>query len=349
MITFYFFDIPLFLFICVTALTLFLDALWGDPPWLYKRIPHPVVLIGSAIAFGERLLNQKGGTRSKVKGILLGAILSVIIITLATGLGLGVTLVADGLIAPGSGGLDELLAVFILGLLCSSLLALRSLGQAVEFVAKELSKSLAQGRAAVRHLVARDPESLDESGISRAAIESMAENFSDGFVAPLFWFCLFGPLGLMFYKAVNTLDSMIGYRNERYEDFGKFAARLDDVVNYIPARLAGCFFVLAAFFHPKANGAAALITMLRDAKKHRSPNAGWQEAAVAGALNFALAGPRHYDGYSVDDPYIGGGNRRLTAKNIREALMLYYIAVFFTVLTTMTGLTVARLFPLSPL
>ena len=164
------------------------------------------------------------------------------------------------------------------------------------------------------------------SAVARAAAESAAENFSDGFVAPVFWFLLLGLPGLLAYKAVNTLDSMIGHRNARYEAFGKVAARLDDAVNFLPARLAGLLFVLAAWLLPAARGAAAWTTMRRDAPKHRSPNAGWQEAALAGALGLALAGPRQYGGQVVEDHWMGDGRSAVTAEDLGRVLDLYLTA-----------------------
>jgi adenosylcobinamide-phosphate synthase len=174
--------------------------------------------------------------------------------------------------------------------------------------------------------VGRDPAHLDAHGIARAAIESLAENFGDGVVAPVFWYVLFGFPGLLVYKAINTMDSMIGYKTPHYKAFGFSAARIDDIVNIIPARLAGLFLVLAAIFVPTANPMRAARVMLRDAGKHRSPNAGWPEAAVAGALNLALAGPRRYPGRVVKDPWIGDGSAKATHRDIRRALYLYAVA-----------------------
>jgi adenosylcobinamide-phosphate synthase len=212
------------------------------------------------------------------------------------------------------------------GLIASSLLAFRGLYDAVRAVARGLAESLEAGRAAVSQIVGRDPASLDAAGVARAAAESAAENFSDGFVAPVFWFLLLGLPGLLAYKAVNTLDSMIGHRNARFEAFGKVAARLDDAVNFLPARLAGLFFVLAALLLPAASAAGAWRAMLRDAPRHRSPNAGWQEAALAGALGLALAGPRQYGGQLVEDHWMGDGRSAVTAADLGRVLDLYLSA-----------------------
>jgi adenosylcobinamide-phosphate synthase len=210
--------------------------------------------------------------------------------------------------------------------LASTLIAYRGLYDRVRAVAEALDLGLAEARAAVAHIVGRDPLRLDAAGVARAAAESLAENFSDGVVAPLFWFALLGLPGLCAYKAVNTLDSMIGQRNPRYEMFGKAAARLDDALNWIPARLAGLLLVAAAAILPEARARDAWRAVRRDAGKHRSPNAGWQEAALAGALGFALAGPREYPDGPVEDAWMGDGRADLDAADLRAALRLYLVA-----------------------
>ncbi|MCZ4280728.1 adenosylcobinamide-phosphate synthase CbiB [Kiloniella laminariae] len=322
---------PLFLPVLTLIAAIVIDAAVGDPARLYKIVPHPVVLIGKAIEFMESWLNQP--KKSRFARIILGTVLALTIITASTAVGLILSYLLGQV--PHGWIIESLLA--------SSLIAYRGLGKAVQHVATELALGLKPGRLAIRHLVGRDPDSLNEAGISRAAIESMAENFSDGVVAPVFWFALFGLPGICAYKAVNTLDSMIGHKNERYEAFGKFAARLDDVVNLIPARLAGLFFVLAALLVPGASARRGLKIMFRDAGLHRSPNAGWQEAAVAGALGFALAGPRTYPGYVVNDPFMGDGGRKdLDAPDIRQALKLYLGAGFW-MLTTVAALLLPAL------
>ena len=208
-----------------------------------------------------------------------------------------------------------------------SLLAQRSLFQHVRAVGAALSeRGLEAGRAEVAHIVGRDVRQLDEHGVARAAIESCAENFSDGVVAPVFWYVLFGLPGMLAYKAVNTLDSMVGYRNDRYRAFGWASARLDDVMNLLPARLSGLLLSGAALAVPSARPGAGLRTMLRDAGRHRSPNAGWPEAAMAGALDLSLAGPRRYPGLVVDDPWIGDGTAQATARDVARALSLFTAA-----------------------
>ena len=182
-------------------------------------------------------------------------------------------------------------------------------------------------------MVGRDTAVLDEAGVARGAVESIAENFSDGVVAPLFWYVVAGLPGLFAYKALNTLDSMIGHRTERYRHFGTVAARLDDLVNWLPARLAGLYLVAAACLLPAADGGRAWRVMIRDARKHRSPNAGWQEAAVAGALDVAVAGPRRYPHETVDDAWMGDGRTRLGAGDVKRCLHLYITAGSLVALT----------------
>lgn len=310
----------------ILLFALALDSALGDPRWLYSVVSHPVVLIGRSIEREEKRLNRPH--LSHRWKIWQGMLLSFWVIGLSTLAGILITLAADWLPL---GWVLEVLAV-------SSLLAFRGLHDEVKRVSTFLSRSLADGRWAVSKIVGRDPESLDEAGVARAAVESLAENFSDGVVAPLFWYCLFGLPGLCAYKAINTLDSMIGHRNSRYEAFGKFAARLDDLANLIPARLAGLFLVLGAALHPAADHRKAWRIMRRDARKHNSPNAGWQEAAVAGALDFALAGPRRYGKSVVDDPWMGNGRSKLSSEDINAALSLYILAGILAAVTAVGAL-----------
>jgi len=215
-------------------------------------------------------------------------------------------------------------------ILASTLLAQKALGDAVRAVAAALRRSLPEGRAAVSHIVGRDPQALDEPGVARAAIESLAESTSDAVIAPLFWLLLLGLPGIVLYKAVNTADSMIGHKTERHLEFGWASARFDDLLNLIPARLAALLIAGAAFFVKGAQPEAAWSTALRDAEKHESPNAGWPEAAMAGALGFALGGPRSYDGEVVDLPSFGDGRAALGAEDIDRALKLYAMTLNLT-------------------
>jgi len=213
-----------------------------------------------------------------------------------------------------------------LAILAASLPAQRSLDAHVRAVADGLSHSLEGGRMAVAKIVGRNPDVLDSAGVARAAIESLAENFSDGVVAPVLWIAIGGLTGGALYKAVNTADSMIGHKNDRYAAFGWAAARLDDLVNLPASRLAAGLLIAGAALTPGASARGALRAVLRDAAKHRSPNAGWPEAAMAGALGLKLAGPRVYGKTLVEDAFMGDGRREATADDIRRALRLYRIA-----------------------
>lgn len=290
---------------------LLLDALIGDPDGIWRRVPHPVAWMGALIARLDRSWNRPEVTavRRKVAGV---AALAVI---------LAAAIVAGALVETALRALPW--HPLTIGLAASVLLAQNSLYVHVARVADAFATGgIAAARRAVSMIVGRDPESLDEAGICRAAIETSAENFSDGVVAPAFWFALFGLPGLAAYKAVNTADSMIGHLSERHRDFGWGAARCDDLMNLVPARLSGALVALAA---PLAGGhvLSAFRAMLRDARLHRSPNAGWPEAAMAGALGLALAGPRRYGAQLVDDPFLNAeGRREVEPADIRRALRI---------------------------
>jgi adenosylcobinamide-phosphate synthase len=298
------------------SLTLFLalviDALFGDPEDLYRRIPHPVVLIGRLIGLLDRLLNRNSPTVRRVLGV--GVALGVPGLAASVG-----WLLSDALGRVEGGWVLE-------AFLASTLLAQNSLHSHVRAVAKALGEGLDAGRVAVARIVGRDPNQLDEPAICRAAIESTAENFSDGVVAPVLAFLVGGLPGLLAYKALNTGDSMIGHLTERHRDFGWATARLDDLVNWIPARLSALLFAVAAVVQAAANPTAALAAARRDAPHHRSVNAGWPEAALAGALNFRLAGPRRYEDVLVQDAWMGDGRADLTPEDIEQALSLYRAA-----------------------
>jgi adenosylcobinamide-phosphate synthase len=307
--------------ICLAALlALALDAVFGEPDWLYRRLPHPVAWLGARIAAVDERWNRDDRTAAARFRLGLALTLAVTLSSLLVGLVLGAILWT----VPGGWLLEAALV--------ATLLAGRDLYDHVAAVARDLGRSLYEGRAAVAHIVGRDPDSLDQGGVARAALESLAENFSDAVVAPLFWYLLLGLPGLLAYKAINTLDSMLGHHTPRYEAFGKAAARLDDAVNFAPARLAGALIALAALVLPGAHAGRAWRTMLRDARKHRSPNAGWPEAALAGALGFSLAGPRVYPDETVDDAWMGDGRAELTARDIGAGLRLYLAADIATAL-----------------
>ncbi len=299
----------------ILFLALALDAVVGDMRWLFRYVPHPVAAVGGLIAALERRLNRE--TRNDATRAARGALVVGFIVVLAVAAGWGVLLLTRSVAA---GWLIELFLVTVL-------LAQRSLYDHVALVASGLDRGgIAGGREAVRHIVGRDPQSLDEHGVARAAVESLFENFADGVVAPAFWYVVAGLPGLFAAKAVNTLDSMIGHRSPRYLAFGRAAARLDTAMNYVPARLAGVIVGIAAAFAPTASPFPAFRVMFRDARKHRSVNAGWPEGAAAGALNLALAGPRRYGAEMVNDPWIGTGRARVDSDDIRRALFLFVVA-----------------------
>jgi adenosylcobinamide-phosphate synthase len=294
---------------------LLLDAAVGDMPRLFRTVPHPVVLVGRAVTWLDIRLNreQRSEHARRVRGILTVAVL----VLAAALLGYLVQRLCQAIAL---GWLVEIVVIAVL-------VAQRSLFDRVHDVAVALTDGgVAGGRAAVRHIVGRDPESLDAHGVARAGIESLAENFSDGVVAPVFWTLLLGLPGLFIYKTANTLDSMIGHMTPRYRSFGWAAARFDDLLNLVPARLSGLLIALAAALTSQARGGPALRVMLRDAGKHRSPNAGWPEAAIAGALDLALAGPRRYGGEIVADPWLGDGKARAMPLDIHRALLVFAIA-----------------------
>jgi adenosylcobinamide-phosphate synthase len=292
-----------------------IDAAFGDMPAVFARIPHPVVLAGRAVAFFERRLNRPN--RSDRSRRERGVVTVIVLVGAAALFGWILHWLSRFSLL---GAVVEALAIAIL-------VAQRSLFEHVTTVGAALtSGGLAAGRSAVSHIVGRDPMRLDAPGVARAALESLAENFSDGVVAPVFWYLLLGLPGLFAYKMTNTLDSMIGHRSERYRSFGWAAARFDDLVNLVPAVLSGLLLSAAALFAGEAMAGHALSVMLRDGRKHHSPNAGWPEAAMAGALGLALAGPRVYAEGEVRDPWLGDGTPNATPADILRGLRLYLLA-----------------------
>ena len=265
------------------ALGLILDALIGEPDELWRRVPHPIVLFGKLTEFIEQKLNQDPFRRAR--GVLA-------IVALCVTAAIPAWILSMEIFH----GVLEVIALTVL-------LAHRGLVDYVKAVADGLRVSLEEGRYAVARIVGRDPDTLDEAGVARAAIESAAENFSDAVVAPVFWYLVAGLPGIAVYKMINTADSMIGHRNERYEEFGWAAARLDDLANWIPARLTGFLFCLVG------GGKVAMDVMVRDAPRHRSINAGWPEAAMAASLGVALAGPRVYEGKMIDGRFLNAEAR----------------------------------------
>lgn len=304
--------------LAIVLLALLAEAAAGYPAALLRSIGHPVMWVGWLIERLDRRLNREDRTAEhrRVAGVVA------VLIILAAGI-LSAGLVQLALLAI----LPDWLAVLLLALLAGTLLAQRSLATHVAAVADALDREgLAGGRRAIAHIVGRNPEHLDEAGVARAAIESLAENFADGVVAPAFWCGVFGLPGIAAYKAINTADSMIGHRTKKHEAFGWAAARLDDLVNLPASRLAALWLVAAAALQPGADAAAAWRTVRRDARHHRSPNAGWPEAAMAGALGLRLNGPRVYGTTRVEDHWMGAGREAATAQDIRRALSLYRLA-----------------------
>ncbi len=296
----------------VAALAMALEAVLGYPALLVRSIGHPVMWIGRLIARLDSDLNRPelSAARRRARGVL--AITLIVAAAAAPALLLQLSL----------GALP--FGVLLTALAASTLIAQRSLDWHVAQVADALdSGDLEAARRAVGHIVGRDPKVLDAHGVARAAIESLAENFSDGIVAPVMWTAVGGLAGGAAYKAVNTADSMIGHLNERHRDFGRAAAKLDDLVNLPASRLAGLLVVAASPLLPGASARGAWRAMRRDAPRHRSPNAGWPEAAMAGALGLKLNGPKVYGGVLTQDAFMGDGRREATAEDVRRALKLY--------------------------
>ena len=300
------------------ALAFFLDLIIGDP----KGIPHPVRGIGIVILFFERLLRRCPFFSERIKGIFLffgvNAItlgIAFIFLSFLSIIKIVSTLLAEGLFL----------------LVISLFLALKSLIQCGLKVEEHVLRGeLELARSELKALVGRDTDKLDEKGIRRAVLESYAENLSDGVIAPLFWLSLFGLLGIVFYKTVNTLDSMVGYKNEKYRDFGWFSARMDDLVNFVPARITALLIVLASFVYlGMASGLRSFKWILKYAKLHPSPNAGYPESALAGALGVRLLGPAYYNGELIIKPYIGKNLLRSLDTTIPLAKNLLFLSALF--------------------
>lgn len=336
-------------------LAIILDRFLPNSLALTRFIGHPVVWQGNFIDLCDRLIN-KDNQNKKIRRISGIAMLSLLLMS---------TLLVSWL-------LIYLLSFFpyswvFEGILASTLLAQKSLKNAVHSVKRGLQISLEQGRENVSHIVGRDTAELDEHEISRAAIESLAENSSDGVIAPLFYLALFGLPGIALYKAINTADSMVGHKNQRFEDFGWASAKLDDVVNWIPARMTALFYALAANFsvkpspnissqnakeqsknNPTKNNPMqkSWLVARRDAPKHVSPNAGWPEAAMAGALDFGLGGTRAYQGKVLHLPQMGDGQRDLVSKDITAALRLYAAMTFVALIIVGLGASIQYIWSL---
>ncbi len=298
----------------LAAAAALVEAAIGYPAPVYRAIGHPVTWMGRLLGLLERRLNREADPFGRRRASGVGA-LAILLAASAGAAFVFLWFVSNGV-----------LGMVLTVLAATSLIAQRSLYDHVRAVADALEQDgLAAGRKTVSMIVGRDPDRLDEAGVARAAIESLAENFSDGIVAPVFWMAVAGLPGAVLYKASNTADSMIGHRTPRFAAFGWGAARLDDVVNLPASRLSALFIALAA----AATGGSptgAMRAVWRDASRHRSPNAGWPEAAMAGALGLRLAGPRVYGAELVDDAFMGDGRRDAAAGDIRAALRIFLAA-----------------------
>jgi adenosylcobinamide-phosphate synthase len=301
-----------FMAIVLTLLALLIEAIVGYPDRLARAIGHPVTWIGRLLSILDRTLNRETDNRParRAAGVIAILIVVGVVVAVASALERGLGLLSFGFVGT--------------ALLASTLIAQRSLYDHVVRVASALEQcGVAVARKEVSQIVGRDTQALDEAGVARAAIESLAENFSDGIVAPVCWLAVGGLAGGAAYKAINTADSMIGHRTPRYEAFGWATAKLDDLVNLPASRLSALLIVAAAAPTSGASARRAWRAVRRDARRHRSPNAGFPEAAMAGALGLALAGPRIYGGVRVEDAVMGDGRREATPADIRAALALY--------------------------
>ena len=301
----------------VIALLIALAFDWclGDPAWL----PHPIVWFGKMIAFGEKRLNK--GNYRKAKGALMSLVLIAFTFIISCFL-LSI--------------LPSVLRIGVTSLLIFFCLAGTTLIREVRQVFLAVDRSLEEGRKQVARIVGRDTSELSAQEVRTAALETLAENLSDGVIAPLFWYLLLGIPGMLAYKMINTLDSMIGYKTERYKDFGCWAAHIDDIANYIPARLTSLLMIIAAG-KPQLTG-----FVWRNGRRHASPNSGYPEAALAGILNCRFGGPHHYFGQLFDKPYIGTNDRQLTTADMQtairinrtaEVIMVFMITVLMTIIT----------------
>jgi adenosylcobinamide-phosphate synthase len=300
----------------LAALAVAIEAGLGYPQSFYKAIGHPVAWIGILIGRADAWLNQND--QSFARRRVMGALALGLVLAVAGGGALLVSGLITHLDLPGP------ISLLLLALIASSLIAQRSLDWHVRAVAEALDREgLEAARTKVAAIVGREVYALDEAGVARAAIESLAENFSDGVVAPAFWLALGGLTGGVLYKAINTADSMIGHRTKRFGAFGFAAAKIDDFANFFPARLSAAWIWIASLFAGGGASAAAWRAVRSDARGHPSPNAGWPEAAFAGALSLKLGGPRRYEQTEVDAAWIGFGETSATSADIFRALTLY--------------------------
>ncbi len=298
----------------VALMALAIEAAAGYPAALFARVGHPVTWIGALISALDKRLNRadESFAMRRARGVLA------LLVVMAVAFGAGAVVERLCSLAP--------LGPLLLAVLASSLIAQRSLYDHVAAVAGGLLRGLDDGRREVAKIVGRDVAQLDDAGVARAAIESLAENFSDGVVAPALFLAVFGLPGALLYKAVNTADSMIGHKSDRYLAFGWASARCDDLLNLVPARVAAGLIVAAAAAMPGVSARRAVVAVRRDAAKHASPNAGWPEAAMAGALGLALGGPRAYRGGEIDGALMGDGRRDASVDDILMSLTIYRLS-----------------------
>ena len=301
-----------------------LDLVFGDP----ARLPHPIVWFGKMISFGEHRMNK--GSHRMLKGAIMSIFLIALVFTITWLIQSQLSIVRSAL--PLGSSKNYQLSILFDSILIFSCLAGTTLIREVRAVFLALDRSLDEGRRQVARIVGRDTSELSAQEVRTAALETLAENLSDGVIAPLFWFALLGVPGMMAYKMVNTLDSMIGYRTERYKDFGCWAAHIDDIANFIPARLTGLLMVIAS-------GRLSLLRFVwRYGRNHASPNSGYPESALAGILNCRFGGPHYYFGELFDKPYIGENDRELTTDDMKKAVRINRTAevlmVIFTALCT---------------
>ncbi len=284
-----------------------LDILIGDPEWLYKIIPHPIVIIGKIISLSEKSMRAILGS-GKRRERIAGAFMVLIVIAIVSGGTYGIILLANMI--------NTWLGLAVSTLFCFQILATKSLKVASKAVYKQVKYgSLNDSRRAVSYIVGRDTSELTQQGVIKATVETVAENTNDGVVAPIFFIVLGGPVAGMVYKAINTMDSMVGYKNDKYMYFGTFAAKLDDVASYIPARLSALLMIVSSFLLGY-NSDRAYRIWRRDRRNHSSPNSAQTESVVAGALNIQLAGDAYYFGKLYKKPTIGDNGRPITPEDI---------------------------------
>jgi adenosylcobinamide-phosphate synthase len=292
-----------------------LDLVFGDPAWL----THPVQIMGRVIAALEKRLWRANGSRARQR--MSGAFLAIITLAIVAGVSVCVLLVCWKI--------SLILFIVVSLYMAWTSLSIKSLSDAASSIGRSLEGGDEAGaRERLACIVGRDTAPLDSAGVVRATVESVSESTADGIVAPLFFMAIGGPVGAMIYKAINTMDSMIGYRSERYQYFGSFAARLDDVANYIPARITAALMIASAFIL-RFDWRASLSTLVSDGRNHPSPNSGLSQAVVAGALGLRLAGPMSYKGIVHDKPYIGAGSSMASLGVLRSTLKIMHMTGFF--------------------